>query len=115
MSLDWSLYTEVDLGEKSLTSLEVFSYNITHNLNTMADESLLYELLWRPEENGYVYAKSALYNLTMALESLKGDPEYYKEFEPESKWGTYGVFVEAVEAILAACERYPKARIHACA
>ena len=114
MSLDWSLYVDVDLGEDELTRLEVFSYNMTHNLGTMADEAGVYKTLWRPDENGYVYAASAVHNLTKALTLLKENPEFYKGFEPDNNWGTYEGFVAAVQSILEACERYPKARIHAC-
>jgi len=54
MSLD------VDLMVTLPTS--VYSANITHNLGAMAKEvdvgegRTLYDILWRPDEYGYVYA-----------------------------------------------------------
>jgi hypothetical protein len=40
MSLDIWLETEVDTGGKEPHKVELYSGNITHNLNTMAEEEI---------------------------------------------------------------------------
>ena len=86
---------------------ELFWKNITHNLNKMASEACFYEALWRPEEIKAKRASDIIDILKDGLKELKNDPEFYKEFNPINGWGTYEVLVEALENIIAACEKYP--------
>ena len=39
---------------------EIYSRNITHNLNDMAEAAGLYEALWRPDDTGFVYARDLI-------------------------------------------------------
>lgn len=50
MSLDVYLYVEVDTGGEELTRLDLFEWNITHNLGKMANEAGIYQHMWGPEE-----------------------------------------------------------------
>lgn len=106
MSLDFYLEYEID-GH----NIEVFWKNITHNLNTMADKCGLYTALWRPDENGFVYAKDIINILDEGYSELCLKSDYYKEFEAENGWGTYDGFKEFVKAVLEACKEYPNAKI----
>lgn len=103
MSLDFSL--------RAVIETEVFDTNITHNLNKMALEADIYTALWRPEEEGYEYAKDIIQVLEKGLSDLKERPEYFKQFDAENGWGTYEHFVPFVEEVLEACKKYPDAKI----
>lgn len=90
---------------------EVYSANITHNLNTMAGEAGIYELLWRPDEIQITKAKELIDPLREGLHKLKSEPEKYKKFNPENGWGSYDVLVKFVENYLNACYEYPDADV----
>ena len=90
---------------------EVYSANITHNLNTMAIEAGIYEHLWRPDEIAITKAKQLIYPLRVGLDILKSDPERFKKFNPENGWGSYEGLVEFVEDYLNACYQFPEAEV----
>lgn len=62
MSLD--VYLRLDNGN------EVYDANITHNLNTMAEEAGIYKHLWRPEELGITKAKDLIEPLAEGLAKM---------------------------------------------
>lgn len=121
MSLDISLYRD---------GYEVFSANITHNLNTMAEKAGIYEALWRPYriKSGYnknftheeewkfenktvVLAKEIIPLLEKGFKRLKLKPKYYQKFNSSNGWGVYEHFLPFVEECLEACKQYPEAVI----
>lgn len=91
--------------------LEVYQANITHNLTTMARHAGLYEPLWRPLESGYTQAFQLIPSLRDGLAELQTFPDKYREFNPENGWGSYEALVGFVAEYLAACERWPEARV----
>jgi hypothetical protein len=90
---------------------EVYTANITHNLNAMADSVGLYRYLWRPEELGITKAKELIDPLRNGLHNLKLDPETHKKFNPSNGWGNYEILVEFIEHYLNACYKYPEAEV----
>ena len=90
---------------------EVYSANITHNLNRMAEAAGIYQACWRPEEIGVTTAKQLVPLLTEGLAKLKADPKHYEQFNSPNGWGLYEHFVPWVEAYLRACEEYPEATV----
>lgn len=90
---------------------QVYSRNITHNLGKMADKAGIYEALWRPEEKDWKVAKDLIAVLEFGLANLKGDPDFFKEFNPDNGWGDYAGLVSFVESYLAACQQYPDAKV----
>lgn len=120
MSLDISLYStaktihrcpECDDTHTCKQRVEIFTWNITHNLGEMADEAGIYEVLWRPEN---VFAKSAsqlIAPLRLGLTELKNNPDYYKGFNPSNGWGDYEGLVECIEKYLEACIKNPEAEV----
>lgn len=86
---------------------ENYSANITHNLGKMADQAMIYETLWRPDELGITEANQLIEPLTKGLERMKANPEKFKKFNAENGWGTYEQFVPWIEKYLAACIEYP--------
>lgn len=90
---------------------EVYSANITHNLNKMAGEAGIYEHLWQPDEINITKAKELIEPLREGLHKLKSEPERYKKFNPENGWGSYDVLVKFVENYLNACYEYPDADV----
>lgn len=65
-------------------SNEVFDYNITHNLGSMADKAGIYYYLWRPEERQCYKAKDLILPLSRGLKKLKDSPDKFKELNPDS-------------------------------
>lgn len=108
MSLDVSLY--IDTGGDDPHC--VFDANITHNLNTMANQAGIYKHLWRPEELGIVFAGELISPLRIALKILNDDPSRFKAFNPDNGWGDYDCFVALVKEYLEACVYNPKCFIH---
>ena len=107
MSLDFYL-TKIVTEEK-----EVLWKNITHNLTDMAEAAGIYKVLWRPNENGFIYARDAILPLEAWLHKLKSDPAKYEAYNSENWWGLYEHFVPFVEEILAWCKEHPDATIEA--
>jgi hypothetical protein len=99
-------FHETEDGER-----EVFSANITHNLNKMADEAGIYKALWRPEEIPAKFASEIITVLSEGLQRLKDAPEHFKKFNPANGWGTYEGLVSFVDRYLKACVEYPEAEL----
>jgi len=116
MSLDVYLtrkkWISYDAG-KTYTEEEetVYHDNITHNLNTMASKSGIYEALWRPEEIGKTKASEIVELLEKGLADLKARRYYFEKFNSPNGWGMYEHFVPFVEKYLEACKQYPDATI----
>lgn len=109
MSLD------VDLMVTQPTS--VYSNNITHNLNKMAiavkleNGKTLYDILWRPDENGFKTAKDISELLDEGWNILLSDPEKYKRYNPENGWGNYDGLCDFVYRYRNACWDNPEAEL----
>ena len=109
MSLD------VDLMVTMPTS--VYSNNITHNLGKMAGEvslsngKTLYDILWRPEEHGFYFAREISELLDEGWNILLSDPEKYKRYNPENGWGSYDGLCDFVYKYRNACWDNPEAEL----
>jgi len=109
MSLD------VDLMITMPTS--VYSSNITHNLGAMAREvklsndKTLYDILWRPEEHGFYFAREISELLDEGWNILLSDPEKYKRYNPENGWGSYEGLCDFVYRYRNACWDNPEAEL----
>lgn len=93
---------------------EFFSANITHNLNTMADEAGIYKHLWRPDEIGITKAYQLIEPLRSGLALLVSDRPRFEKLNPSNEWGSYDGLVAFVRGYLAACVQHPDASVHAC-
>jgi hypothetical protein len=89
----------------------VYSANITHNLNKMAEEAMLYNCLWRPDKHGITHAHQLIPLLKVGLSLLQSEPERFEAFNPSNGWGDYDGLVRFVAAYLTACEQYPSAEV----
>lgn len=103
MSLDVYLIDE--------TGDTVYTSNITHNLNTMAQKAGIYKELWRPDETNAKTAKDLFTPLAIGLGKLVSNPEYYKQFNASNGWGLYEHFVGFVKEYLKACLDNPDCTI----
>jgi hypothetical protein len=90
---------------------DVYEANITHNLNKMAEAAGIYAALWRPDENGFVYAKDIIPALQYGLAKLIANPDEFKKHDSPNGWGTYEQFVPWVQNYLMACEKNPNTTI----
>lgn len=112
MSLDFYLEMELDTGAPEPYKVELYSANITHNLNTMAEEAGIYKCLWIPYELwDNPTADKLIPHLESGLHKLKSNPQHYKQFDDSNGWGTYVDFVPFVEEVLNACKKHPKATV----
>lgn len=107
------LYPDAAVAEFEYESDVVFQANITHNLNTMAEEAGIYQHLWRPEELDITLGSQLIDPLREGLHRLKSDPERFKALNPENGWGSYSKLVEFVEKYLDACYKFPSAYVEA--
>ena len=103
----------LDIYLTAVRPTDVYTANITHNLNKMAEEAGIYEVLWRPEELGIRRAFELIDPLTVGLEKLKADPERFKQFNALNGWGDYDSLVDFVETYLEACKANPDAEVRA--
>ena len=104
----------LDVTLSKMVMSEVYSDNITHNLNTMAEKAGIYKYLWRPEEvihSPIIHAKQLIEPLTIGLAKLESDPEVYKAFNPTNGWGEYATLVTFVRSYLKACQENPDAEV----
>ena len=92
---------------------EVFSANITHNLNAMAGEAGIYELVWRPEEVPVATAGELIGPLQTAIAEMERNPDRFRKHNAPNGWGLYEHFVPWLRKYLAACEQYPDATVRA--
>lgn len=104
----------LDVYLKKMVLSEVYSDNITHNLNKMAKEAGLYEVLWRPDEIGFTHAHQLIPALEEGLALLRSDRERFEKFNPENGWGNYVGLVCFVNQLLQACKLDPDAEVHVC-
>lgn len=91
----------------------VYSRNITHNLNRMAVAAGCYGVVWRPDENAVTTAGQLIEPLTVALATLRSDPDYFRTFNPSNGWGTYDDLLKFVQDYQEACVAYPDAVVYA--
>ena len=97
--------------------VSVFSQNITHNLDKMADAVVLdngktlYQVLWRPDEHNWKFARDISELLNEGWNILLSDPERFKQFNPENGWGSYDGLVNFVYKYRNACWDNPDAEL----
>ena len=89
----------------------VYTANITHNLNRMAEEAGVYEHLWRPDEIGAIKAGELISPLAHGLTVLCKEPERFRKFNPPNGWGTYEGLIQFMIRYLGACVKYPEAKV----
>lgn len=99
------------IAQQEPETRELYSRNITHNLGHMAAQSGLYEVLWRPEENGIRVGSEAVLLLEDGIKLLRSDPTRFRQFDAPNGWGKYENLLSFAELTLAACREYPNARI----
>lgn len=105
MSLD------IYLEKQMLTT--VYDANITHNLNTMAAEGGIYDLLWHPAESGIKLAGQLIEPLEFAIAAMKEDPARFKKHNSPNGWGMYEHFLPWLEKLPEACRENPDATVRA--
>jgi len=109
MSLD--VYLTANTCEHCGRGEECYSANITHNMNKMAKEAGIYELLWRPDEIGVTKAKQIIEPLARAIAAMELNPSHFEKFNPENGWGSYSSFLPWLKDYLAACIKEPEASV----
>lgn len=90
---------------------ELFSANITHNLNKMATDAGIYMHLWRPEEIGITKARDLIEPVAAGLALMVAEPERFKALNPPNGWGSWKGFVPWIAEYLEACRTYLDANV----
>lgn len=111
--LDGNGFPDAAKHLREAESHELWSGNITHNLNRMAEAVGFYGPIWRPEENNIRYARDLIPILETGLRELESSPAKYREYDSKNGWGTYDHFVLFVRDYLNACREYPDAVVSA--
>lgn len=88
---------------------EIYSANITHSLNRMADAAGFYRALWHPDEIGISKAYQLTPFLTNGIVALESNPDLFKAFDGVNGWGTYEQFLPWLKTLLIACQENPNA------
>lgn len=89
----------------------LFTVNITHNLNKMAREATLYLPMWRPDDIGIDTAEQLIEPLRTGLEVLEDDPEHFELFDADNGWGEYHDLQMAATDLLTEAIEHPDARV----
>lgn len=90
---------------------EVFSANITHNLNHMAHEAGIYKALWRPEEVGITTARQVAEAVQPGFDQMAQRPSHFEKLNALNGWGRYDNFLPWIARYLEACRRWPDAKV----
>jgi hypothetical protein len=107
----------LDIDLMVVQPVSVYEANITHNLGKMADavvldnDKTLYQVLWRPDEHGWKFARDISDMLDEGWNILLSDPERFKQFNPENGWGSYDGLVNFVYKYRNACWDNPDAEL----
>jgi len=107
----------LDIDLMVVQPVSVYEANITHNLGRMADAVVLdngktlYQVLWRPDEHGWKFARDISEMLNEGWNILLSDPERFKRFNPENGWGSYDGLVNFVYKYRNACWDNPDAEL----
>ena len=107
----------LDIDLMVVQPVSVYEANITHNLGKMADAVILdngktlYQVLWRPDEHGWKFARDISDMLDEGWNILLSDPERFKQFNPENGWGSYDGLVNFVYKYRNACWDNPDAEL----
>jgi hypothetical protein len=107
MSLDFSLYFDIDTGNLPY-SHEIFTRNITHNVGTMWRKAGVYDALYKSDNKK---ASEIIEELKKGCEDMIEHAEEYELLNPDNGWGDYEGAVYFLKDILDACKNYPNARI----
>lgn len=107
----------LDVDLMVVQPVSIYSGNITHNLGKMANKVVLsngktlYDILWRPDEHGFKYAKEISELLDEGFNILLSDPKEYQKYNPENGWGSYDGLVNFVYKYRNACWDNPDAEL----
>ena len=109
-----AIQDDIEQLEDAYEDAKIGDFNITHNLNKMAEAAGLYEVLWRPEEIGITSASQMIPLLEKGLKELEANPVKYKAFNPSNGYGNYNNLVNFCYETLKLCREYPDAIVEAC-
>jgi hypothetical protein len=85
--------------------------NVTHNLVQMANALGVYDIIWRPEENGITECRQLIEHLEIAFKKMKANPQEYKKYEPSNGWGSLLTFESFLYEYIEVCKENPEALI----
>jgi hypothetical protein len=108
MSLDIWLTVDVDTGGTVPHRVELYSANITHNVNDMWMEAGVYDALYNSEGDE---AGKHLQVLAKGIKDMSENPEKYEAMDSPNGWGSYKHALPWLQKWYVACYSHPKAII----
>lgn len=108
MSLDFSLYIDIDTGGKQLHRVYLYDGNYTHNVTPMWRKCFVYGALYNSDGN---HAGAIIDCLRGGYELMQANPQEYLQLNPSNGFGDYQSALKFLGEVLAACEKHPKAII----
>jgi len=112
-----TIYLDINLYDKHgrfIQTENVFCENITHNLNKMAREADLYQVMWCPEELDIEVASDAVTPLISGIQKLVHYQNEMEKLNPENGWGNFDNLLNVATNYLNAALRYPESNVTAC-
>jgi hypothetical protein len=109
MSLDISLYQDVDLGGPSGPErLTLFDISTTHNLSAMWEFVGVHEILYKSDgELAGKYAET----LASGVSFMERHGDTCRQYDAPNFWGTYKQALPWLREVAAAFRKYPNATI----
>lgn len=108
------MYPDQNFELKQFETTRVYTDNITHNVNQMAEKAGIYKELWEPEEIGITTANMLVLPLFAGLLKLTSNAKEFKKLAPENGWGTHEQLIEFVKNYIVACVKWPQAKVEVC-
>lgn len=84
------------------------SWQLTYNYHRMLGAAG-FPSVWRVLND--TLAGSVSQMLREVAETLKADPDRFRQLEPENGWGNYEHCLEVIDQFATACAQHPEARI----
>lgn len=104
----------LDVMLTNADGVEVYSANITNNLDKMADAAGIYECLWRPDEHGIEFAIQIIPLLAKGLARMVTHKAAFEAYNAPNGWGLWEQFVPFCADYLQACRDNLNARVSVC-
>jgi hypothetical protein len=107
-----AIQDEIERLEDDYEDARLSSLNIINNLNAVAQEAGLHEILWSPDEMTTT-ASQMIVPLEKGIKELEANPDKYKAFDASDGFRHYKSFADFCKAMLRKCHEYPDAVIEA--
>jgi len=104
--VSYDVWLTVDLGGREPAVIDGTEWNFTSNIARMLGATGLRI----PEFDG-VLAGACAARLDVAIRTMTGMPDHFRELEPANGWGSYDQMMPALEKLHDLLKRHPRATV----